>query len=214
MALTIVAVRRSAAAGLEASLPAPASQAPASQAPPAPEPASPQPPAASSAIDLSAYRTAYLQPATPPGAPVRSTFASAGLIWPVVGPITQPFGVPELGVGTPHTGIDIAQAAGSPVRTAQAGRVVFAGGDPCCGLGYWVEINHGNGYSTRYGHLMRPPTVPAGSFVSQGQVIGFSGNTGFSTGPHLHFETRQGGVPVDPLRLLPGGATAPWDLGR
>jgi murein DD-endopeptidase MepM/ murein hydrolase activator NlpD len=126
-----------------------------------------------------------------------------GFIWPVVGPITQPFGVPELGVGLPHTGIDIGQDVGSPIRAAESGRVTFAGGDPCCGLGYWVEINHGNRYATRYGHMMRPPVVLVGDYVDQGQVIGFSGTTGFSTGPHVHFEIRLDGNPIDPLRLLP-----------
>jgi murein DD-endopeptidase MepM/ murein hydrolase activator NlpD len=126
------------------------------------------------------------------------------LHWPVIGPITQPFGVPELGVGLPHTGLDIGLDPGSPVHAARAGRVVFSGGDPCCGLGYWVEVNHGDNYSTRYGHLMRPPTVLSGDYVSDGQVLGFSGSTGFSTGPHLHFEVRIDGVPIDPLRALAG----------
>ena len=124
-------------------------------------------------------------------------------VWPVVGPITQPFGVPELGVGLPHTGIDIGVDAGTPIRASESGRVVFAGGDPCCGLGYWVEINHGNRFATRYGHMMRPPVVLSGDYVTQGQVIGFSGSTGFSTGPHVHFELRLDGVPIDPLRPLP-----------
>jgi murein DD-endopeptidase MepM/ murein hydrolase activator NlpD len=163
-------------------------------------------------LDLSSYRVPY-SPA-PLVAATQILAPSAGFIWPVVGPITQPFGVPELGVGAPHTGIDIAQDAGSPVRAAQIGRVVFAGGDPCCGLGYWVEINHGNHYSTVYGHLMRPPTVLAGSYITQGQVIGFSGNTGFSTGPHVHFEVRRDGVPIDPLGVLPGASTVSWALGR
>lgn len=134
-----------------------------------------------------------------------STFGTSrsGFIWPVLGPITQPFGVPELGVGAPHTGIDIGQDQGSPVLAAASGRVTFAGGEPCCGLGYWVEINHGNRYATRYGHLMRPPLVLSGDYVNQGQVIGFSGNTGFSTGPHVHFELRLDGTPIDPLRALP-----------
>lgn len=129
--------------------------------------------------------------------------SSNGFIWPLLGPITQPFGVPELGVGSPHTGIDIGVPSGSPVHAAQAGRVTFAGGDACCGLGYWIEINHGNRYATRYGHFMRPPLLLPGDFVQQGQVIGFSGTTGFSTGPHLHFEIRLDGNPINPLWLLP-----------
>jgi murein DD-endopeptidase MepM/ murein hydrolase activator NlpD len=124
-------------------------------------------------------------------------------VWPVVGPITQPFGVPELGVGSPHTGVDIGQDSGSPVRAAQSGRVVFSGGDPCCGLGYWIEVNHGDGYSTRYGHLLRPPLFLRGDYVNKGQIIGFSGDTGFSTGPHVHFEVAFNGYLIDPLRVLP-----------
>jgi murein DD-endopeptidase MepM/ murein hydrolase activator NlpD len=129
--------------------------------------------------------------------------SSANLHWPASGPVTQAFGVPELGVGAPHTGVDIGQPAGSPVRAAQSGRVTFAGGDPCCSLGYWVEINHGDHYSTRYGHMMRPPIVLEGDYVTQGQILGFSGNTGFSTGPHVHFEVRFDGAPLDPLRIIP-----------
>jgi murein DD-endopeptidase MepM/ murein hydrolase activator NlpD len=128
-----------------------------------------------------------------------------GLRWPASGLVTQLFGVPELGVGAPHTGLDIGIDPGNPVRASAAGRVTFAGGDPCCGLGYWVEINHGDHYSTRYGHLMRPPIVLSGDFVTQGQVLGFSGSTGFSTGPHVHFEVRYDGVPIDPLRVIPAG---------
>lgn len=145
-----------------------------------------------------------------PGAPsllgalsASNAIASSGLVWPVRGPITQSFGVPELGVGAPHTGIDIGQDVGSPVRATQSGRVVFAGGDPCCSLGYWIEVNHGNRYATRYGHLMRPPLALTGDYVTQGQIIGFSGTTGFSTGPHVHLELRRDGNPIDPLPMLP-----------
>jgi len=128
---------------------------------------------------------------------------STSFIWPVTGPITQPFGVPELGVGAPHTGIDIGQSSGSPVHAALAGRVIFAGGDPCCGLGYWIGIDHRDRLATVYGHFMRPPLLLVGDYVQQGQTIGFSGSTGFSTGPHLHFEVRLDGTPIDPLRVLP-----------
>ncbi|HTE83591.1 MAG TPA: M23 family metallopeptidase [Dehalococcoidia bacterium] len=160
-----------------------------------------QPAAGLLALQLSILSGSGLPQA--PQTQVRTSNATGVLHWPVSGPVTQLFGVPELGVGSPHTGVDIGQEAGSPVRAAQAGRVTFAGGDPCCGLGYWVEINHGDHYSTRYGHLMRPPVVLPGDFLSQGQILGFSGNTGFSTGPHVHFELRYDGGPVDPLRIIP-----------
>jgi murein DD-endopeptidase MepM/ murein hydrolase activator NlpD len=154
--------------------------------------APPAPPTVSSS-GTSPLRGAFSPPAT----------SASGFIWPIIGPITQAFGVPELGVGLPHTGLDIGKDSGSPIRAAQAGRVIFAGGDPCCGLGYWIEINHGNRYATRYGHMMRPPLLLVGDYVTQGQIIGFSGNTGFSTGPHLHLEFRRDGVPIDPLTMLP-----------
>lgn len=160
-----------------------------------------------SGISPTAGMPALLRALAPP-----STSAS-GFVWPVMGPITQPFGVPELGVGAPHTGIDVGVGSGTPVRAAQSGRVVFAGGDPCCSLGYWIEINHGNRYATRYGHLMRPPLVLSGDYITQGQIIGFSGNTGFSTGPHVHFEIRLDGNPIDPLRLLPRQAAGTNSLG-
>ena len=158
-------------------------------------------------IGVSALQSRLISGAAGLSQPVQTQAVTSstpgGLHWPVSGPITQTFGVPELGVGSPHTGVDIGQQTGSAVRAAQSGRVTFAGGDPCCGLGYWVEINHGDGYSTRYGHMMRPPVVLLGDFVSQGQILGFSGNTGFSTGPHVHFEVRYEGAPLDPLRIIP-----------
>ncbi|MGI8551634.1 MAG: peptidoglycan DD-metalloendopeptidase family protein [Dehalococcoidia bacterium] len=124
--------------------------------------------------------------------------------WPVSGPITQPFGVPELGVGSPHTGIDIGVSLGSPVLSAAPGIVRFAGGDPHSGYGYSAIVDHGNGLSTLYGHFALPPFVLPGQFVAQGSLLGMSGSTGFSTGPHLHFEIRFNAVPVDPLPLLTG----------
>lgn len=128
---------------------------------------------------------------------------STPFAWPAVGPITQPFGVPELGVGAPHTGIDIGQPLGGAVRSSAQGIVSFAGGDPTSGYGYYVMVDHGHGVSTLYGHMALPPFVLPGQFVFQGSLLGISGSTGFSTGPHVHFEIRLNGVPVDPLRLLP-----------
>jgi murein DD-endopeptidase MepM/ murein hydrolase activator NlpD len=135
--------------------------------------------------------------------------SAPALAWPVAGPITQPFGVPELGVGTPHTGIDIAVGLGTPVRAAAAGVVSFAGGDPRSGYGYYVILDHGAGVSTLYAHLALPPFLRTGQFLGQDALLGLSGSTGFSTGPHVHFEVRLNGTPTDPQRLLPVLRTLP-----
>jgi murein DD-endopeptidase MepM/ murein hydrolase activator NlpD len=81
--------------------------------------------------------------------------------------------------------------------------VTFTGGDPCCSYGYYIDIDHGNGVMTRYGHLVQLSSLRAGQFVRLGDFIGYSGSTGYSTGPHLHFEIRLNGRPVDPLLVLP-----------
>jgi murein DD-endopeptidase MepM/ murein hydrolase activator NlpD len=97
----------------------------------------------------------------------------------------------------PHTGTDYAAAAGTPVRATGDGSVVFA--DARGGYGNMVEVQHPNGYSTRYAHLSRiAPGVAAGGMVSQGDVVGYVGMTGLATGPHLHYEVRRRGRPVDP----------------
>ena len=136
-------------------------------------------------------------PAPPTAIPIVSRF-----IWPVQGIITQGFGVPELGYGAPHTGIDIAVPVGTAVAAAGNGTVIFAGGDPCCSFGYYVMISHPGGLETLYGHLSRIG-VSVGQAVTQGQIIGSSGNTGYSTGPHVHFQVQIGEVPVNPLQYLP-----------
>ena len=93
-----------------------------------------------------------------------------------------------------------------PVTAAASGVVSFKGGDPCCSYGYYVDIIHPGGYMTRYGHLVVPSFLKPGQPVVQGQTIGLSGSTGFSTGPHLHFELRLNGVPLDPLELIAGAS--------
>lgn len=123
--------------------------------------------------------------------------------WPARGPISSLFGPSHL------LGIDIAQGAGLPVTAAASGVVSFSGGDPCCSYGYYVDITHPGGYTTRYGHLLLPSYLKPGDPVRQGQIIGLSGSTGFSTGPHLHFEIRLNGVPLDPLKLLAGALPRP-----
>ncbi|HEY7294061.1 MAG TPA: M23 family metallopeptidase [Dehalococcoidia bacterium] len=118
--------------------------------------------------------------------------------WPAHGPITSFFGPSH------PLGVDIAQGPGLPVTAAASGTVTFSGGDPCCSYGYYVDITHPGGYVTRYGHLLTPSYLKPGDRVRQGQILGLSGSTGDSTGPHLHFEIRLNGVPLDPLKLLAG----------
>ncbi|HIE53973.1 MAG TPA: M23 family metallopeptidase [Chromatiaceae bacterium] len=122
----------------------------------------------------------------------------AAFIWPLRGRLTSLFGPrvhPIFGTPDFHTGIDFAVPEGTPVHAA-AGTVSFAGE-----RGYGLLVEH-RGFSTYYAHLSRI-LVEAGQFVEQGQVIALSGNTGLSTGPHLHFEIRRSGKPVDPLPWLP-----------
>jgi len=124
---------------------------------------------------------------TPPPPPL--------FVWPVQGRITSYFGPSH------PKGIDISIAY-APVAASRAGTVVFAGGDPCCSYGYYIDIQHADGYLTRYGHLSKF-LVQLGQEVAQGETIAISGNTGYSTGAHVHFEIRQNGAFQDPLQLLP-----------
>jgi murein DD-endopeptidase MepM/ murein hydrolase activator NlpD len=102
--------------------------------------------------------------------------------------------------GRLHPGIDIGVPIGTPIHAAKAGVVIYASW--MSGYGNFVIIDHGGGFSTAYGHQSRL-AVTVGEQVSQGQVIGFSGDTGNSTGPHLHFETRVNGIPENPMNFLP-----------
>ena len=123
--------------------------------------------------------------------------SAAGFIWPVSGPITSPFGMRW---GTLHPGIDIGVPTGTPIHAAAAGTVIYCGWEE--GYGNLVVIDHHNGLATAYGHQSRV-AVNCGANVAQGDVIGYSGCTGFCTGPHVHFEVRVNGTPVDPLGYLP-----------
>jgi murein DD-endopeptidase MepM/ murein hydrolase activator NlpD len=125
-----------------------------------------------------------------------TTPSSQGLIWPVSGPVTSPFGYRW---GRLHAGIDIGVPYGTPIHAAASGRVVVAGWTG--GYGNYTCIDHGGGMATCYGH-QSSYAVSAGAQVSQGQVIGYVGNTGHSFGAHLHFEVRINGNPVDPLGYL------------
>ena len=126
---------------------------------------------------------------------------------PVTGEIdmSSPFGVrtdPFNGRPAMHTGIDLRGQIGEPVHATAAGTIAIAGRDG--GYGNMVEINHGNGLSTRYGHLSEID-VKVGQKVRIGDVIGKIGSTGRSTGPHLHYETRINGEPVNPQKFLRAG---------
>jgi murein DD-endopeptidase MepM/ murein hydrolase activator NlpD len=131
-----------------------------------------------------------------PGAgPIRH--GSGQLIWPVNGPITGSFG--EQRPGHIHAGVDIAAPGGTPIRAADSGKVVLM--SFVSGYGNYTCVQHTASMSTCYGHQSRFGTSQ-GASVRQGQVIGYVGSTGHSTGNHLHFEVRIGGSPVNPLGYL------------
>jgi murein DD-endopeptidase MepM/ murein hydrolase activator NlpD len=114
--------------------------------------------------------------------------------------LTSGFGMrvnPVTGVYAEHAGIDLAAPAGTPIVATGDGVVGRAGWDG--GYGLMVSVEHGGGIETRYGHMSQIAVTP-GEQVRAGEVIGFVGSTGRSTGPHLHYETRIDGHPVDPLR--------------
>ncbi len=130
--------------------------------------------------------------------------------WPERGPITQPFGCTDL-LGEPydpscptlhfHTGIDIGANYGTPIAAADAGIVSYVNWGWGGGYGNYVLITHGNGYATLYAHLSAI-YVSVDQAVQRGQPIGAEGSTGYSTGPHLHFEIRQNGAYQNPLGFL------------
>jgi murein DD-endopeptidase MepM/ murein hydrolase activator NlpD len=129
-------------------------------------------------------------------------FADAPSMWPLEGRVTSSYGErqdPINGEGAFHAGVDIAASYGSPVRAAADGDVSMAGFGS--GYGREISINHGHDVSTVYGHLSAM-TVVAGDHVTRGQVIGYVGQSGRSTGPHLHYEVRVHMVPVNPHKYL------------
>ena len=130
--------------------------------------------------------------------------APGDLSWPVSGPITSPFGMrldPVSGEFTRmHTGIDIGAPMGATIGAAASGRVILAGWTDG-GYGNMIVVDHGGGLSTLYAHCSNV-FVSAGQDVQRGTPLGAVGSTGHSTGPHLHFEVRMNGQPVDPSSRL------------
>jgi uncharacterized protein YraI len=148
--------------------------------------------------------TPPMPPAAPPAGPTSAApAAQVKLIWPVASRRISTLFSPA------HLGIDIDEAdeVDGPVVASAAGTVIFAGGDPCCSYGLYVEIDHGNGIATLYAHFSHID-VSKGQTVAQGQKIGNSGCTGLCTGPHVHYEVHVNDRPVDPLYFLP----PPWKI--
>jgi murein DD-endopeptidase MepM/ murein hydrolase activator NlpD len=134
-------------------------------------------------------------------APVQGGIAG-DLSWPVSGPVTSPFGYRQSPFGGGiefHMGLDIAAAMGTPIAASAPGRVISASWYG--GYGNYILIDHGGGISTGYAHCSAIFVSP-GQDVQKGQAIGAVGSTGASTGPHLHFEVRVDGRPVDPASRL------------
>jgi len=128
---------------------------------------------------------------------------TAPMVWPAQGAVSSPFGLRQdpFGGGTEfHPGIDIAAEENSPIIAAGPGRVIQAGPDG--GYGNVITIDHGDGVVTKYAHC-DALLAHAGDMVTQGQEIATVGSTGRSTGPHVHFEVRLNGAPVDPTKALP-----------
>ncbi|MFA5779633.1 MAG: M23 family metallopeptidase [Elusimicrobiota bacterium] len=127
----------------------------------------------------------------------------ADFLWPVLNyRITSRFGLrrhPIFRDRRFHEGLDLARWYGAPIRASSDGKIIFAGRK--AGYGKTITIIHKNGFSTKYGHL-RSYLVKKGQFVKAGQIIGSMGSTGYSTGPHLHFEVRKYNRPVNPLKYL------------
>ena len=165
---------------------------------------------------LRSYQTAWTQAQVGTGfalvnrlLPVGKTIAGLALAWPMAKfQITQPFGPSTFALEPPlgpykhfHTGVDIAAPLGTPVMAAADG-IIVAVGHMTTGYGNYVVIAHGAGIATLYGHLLATK-VSYGDKVVRGQLIGLEGSTGFSTGPHVHFELRVDNQVVDPMPYLP-----------
>lgn len=133
--------------------------------------------------------------------------ADGDRVKPSDGPITSPFGMrmhPTLGIMRMHEGIDVGSPCKAPIRATTAGRVIFAG--PMGGYGHMIEIDHGKGTTSRYGHMYAEGMLTrVGQRVKTGQQIAEVGSDGESSGCHLHFEVRENDQPIDPQKWLAAG---------
>lgn len=132
----------------------------------------------------------------------RSLWASTPSIWPTKGWLTSGFGKrisPFTRNVTMHKGIDVASSRNTPIIATAAGTVIRVGFDS--GLGKLVKINHGYGMQTLYGHMAKTK-AKVGQRVKRGDVIGYVGSTGLSTGPHVHYAVKVNNVPVNPMRYI------------
>ena len=132
-----------------------------------------------------------------PGVPGSGVFS-----YPIMGRLTSPFGLrrhPIFKVVSFHSGVDLAAPFGTPIMASDSGRVIFNGWYG--GYGKVVIVDHGMDYSTLYAHLSRT-SASRGETISKGEIVGYEGQTGYSTGPHLHFEVRKYGRPQNPLNYL------------
>jgi murein DD-endopeptidase MepM/ murein hydrolase activator NlpD len=137
--------------------------------------------------------------------------AAHGFAWPAWGRISQRYGCTGFRLNPPrgscrhfHDGIDIVSYRGAPIRAAAVGVVTYVGWNPWDegGRAFMVMLAHPGGYETLYGHLLSSRRVRVGQVVRKGQIIGYMGSTGRSTGTHLHFEVRRGRTTYNPLAFL------------
>lgn len=180
--------------------------------PPAPPSSRILQPAAAPSVKESLAEYNFLKAASYTGIFRRYTHGLAYSIpslWPVNGVLRSSFGGrsdPFSGEGSFHTGVDLEAARGTPVHVTADGVITNAGWNS--GYGKLVIVDHGNGIETYYAHLSQFLVVP-GEEVERGQVIGLSGSTGHSTGPHIHYEVRLHGTPVNPYKYLAKSQPAP-----
>lgn len=142
-------------------------------------------------------------PVVPTSAPAPGTPSVSGFQWPINAPVSSGYGYrvhPIFGTKRLHKGLDLGAGSGTPIASAKDGTVISAGWQG--GYGNTVVVSHGDGITSLYAH-QSSIAVSNGQEVSRGDIVGYVGSTGWSTGPHLHFEIRVNGVAVDPMPYMP-----------